>query len=110
VYDEDTVARIERGAAKSGDADPDGATRRRAAPVRRTGVGLAVAGAIALGLREVFDPPTRVEIEEVDPWAGGVTTANGVRFDWHPEPPQSVAHVAASHSSAATSADATGMT
>ena len=34
-----------------------------------------------LGLREVFDPPTRVVIEEVDPWTGG--GGNGrVRLHW----------------------------
>ena len=85
------MARIERGAARLA-AEGDGQRRHRA-PVRRTGVGLAVVGAMALGLREVFDPPDRVEIEEVDPWEERTATADGVRFDWHADPPRSVARI-----------------
>ena len=86
-YDDETLARIER-------------RRRRPAPqaappsrARRRGAALAIASGIALGLREVFDPPDRAEIEAVDPWQDDLAVRGPIRFRWHVEPAHSVVEV-----------------
>ena len=45
-----------------------------------------------MGLREVFDPPLRTEIEQVDPWEGGGTNP-WVRVYLDPDPRASIAEV-----------------
>jgi hypothetical protein len=85
-YDPETLARIER--------------RRRPAPrpttasrARSRSAALAIASGIALGLREVFDPPERAEIEAVDPWQDDLAVRGPIRFRWHDEPVRSVVEV-----------------
>ena len=41
-------------------------------------------------MREVFEPPARVEIEAVDPWLEGGAPDARVWFHWHRQPPRSV--------------------
>ena len=41
--------------------------------MRQRGAAGVLAAAMMMGLREVFDPPQRSEIEQVDPWEGGGT-------------------------------------
>ena len=43
-------------------------------------------------LREVFDPPRRSEIEQVDPWEGGGTNP-WVKVHLDPDPRQTIAEV-----------------
>jgi hypothetical protein len=95
VYDDATLARIER----AGGHTASGAREARAGaaappvgPAHRAGAALAIAAATAAGLREVFDPPERVRQEELDPWTGGGTHPR-VRFHWHPVPKLAVAEV-----------------
>jgi hypothetical protein len=85
VYDDDTVARID--AAVTGNDRP-----RPVGPIRRKSVAGAFAAAVMMGLREVFDPPQRSEIEQVDPWEGGGTKP-WVRVHLDPDPRQTVAEV-----------------
>ena len=57
---------------------------------RSGGAALALATGLTLGLREVFEPPARVEIEAVDPWLEGGAPDARVWFHWHRQPPRSV--------------------
>jgi hypothetical protein len=84
VYDDETLARIDAPADEPG-ARPVGKARRRSAAG-------AVAAAMMMGLREVFDPPTDVEIEQVDPWTGGGSNP-WVRVHYDPDPRHTVAEV-----------------
>jgi hypothetical protein len=83
LYDDETMARIE--AADETPARPVSKVRRRSAAG-------AVAAAMMMGLREVFDPPTNVEIEQVDPWTGGGSNP-WVRIHYDPDPRHTVAEV-----------------
>jgi hypothetical protein len=60
--------------------------------IRRRSAAGAVAAAMMMGLREVFDPPTNVEIEQVDPWSGGGSNP-WVRVHFDPDPRHTVAEV-----------------
>ena len=51
-----------------------------------------MAAAMMMGLREVFDPPQRSEIEQVDPWEGGGTNP-WVKVHLDPDPRQTIAEV-----------------
>ena len=84
VYDAETLARI--------DAAGPAARARPVGRVRQRGVAGAVAAAMMMGLREVFDPPRRSEIEQVDPWEGGGTNP-WVRIHLDPDPRQTIAEV-----------------
>jgi hypothetical protein len=84
VYDDETLARI--------DAPADEAAARPVGKVRRRSAAGAVAAAMMMGLREVFDPPTDVEIEQVDPWTGGGSNP-WVRVHYDPDPRHTVAEV-----------------
>lgn len=84
LYDAETAARIDAG----GPSDP----RRPVGRVRRKGVASAMAAAMMMGLREVFDPPRRSEIEQVDPWEGGGTNP-WVKVHLDPDPRQTIAEV-----------------
>jgi hypothetical protein len=83
LYDDETMARID--APSDEPARPVGKVRRRSAAG-------AVAAAMMMGLREVFDPPTDVEIEQVDPWTGGGSNP-WVRVHYDPDPRHTVAEV-----------------
>ncbi|HEX9259792.1 MAG TPA: hypothetical protein VF855_09665, partial [Acidimicrobiales bacterium] len=52
----------------------------------------AVAAAMVMGVRDVFQPEERPVIEAVDPWTDGGSHPR-VRFHWHPVPWLSVAEV-----------------
>ena len=84
VYDDETLARI--------DAPGDEFAARPVGKVRRRSAAGAVAAAMMMGLREVFDPPTDVEIEQVDPWTGGGSNP-WVRVHYDPDPRHTVAEV-----------------
>jgi hypothetical protein len=84
VYDDETIARI--------DAPVDEAAARAVGKARRRSAAGAVAAAMMMGLREVFDPPTNVEIEQVDPWTGGGSNP-WVRVHYDPDPRHTVAEV-----------------
>jgi hypothetical protein len=84
VYDDETLARI--------DAPGDEAAARPVGKVRRRSAAGAVAAAMMMGLREVFDPPTDVEIEQVDPWTGGGSNP-WVLVHYDPDPRHTVAEV-----------------
>ncbi len=85
MYDDDTMARIDR----AGSRTPHTTVGRA-----RTGGGaVALAAAVALGVRDVFEPPRHVEIEAIDPWIEGGSPSARVHFHWHPVPPRSVAVV-----------------
>jgi GNAT superfamily N-acetyltransferase len=84
VYDAETVARIEA-AAPAARPRPVGRVRQRSAAG-------ALAAAMMMGLREVFDPPQRSEIEQVDPWEGGGTNP-WVKVHLDPDPRQTIAEV-----------------
>jgi hypothetical protein len=84
VYDDDTLARI--------DAPADEPAARPISKARRRSAAGAVAAAMMMGLREVFDPPTDVGIEQVDPWTGGGSNP-WVRVHYDPDPRHSVAEV-----------------
>ena len=84
VYDDETLARI--------DAPGDEFAARPVGKVRRRSAAGAVAAAMMMGLREVFDPPLRTEIEQVDPWEGGGTNP-WVRVYLDPDPRASIAEV-----------------
>jgi hypothetical protein len=84
VYDDETIARI--------DAPADEPATRPVGKVRRRSAAGAVAAAMMMGLREVFDPPTDVEIEQVDPWTGGGSNP-WVRVHYDPDPRHTVAEV-----------------
>jgi GNAT superfamily N-acetyltransferase len=84
VYDAETLARI--------DAAGPAERPRPVGRVRQRGVAGAVAAAMMMGLREVFDPPRRSEIEQVDPWEGGGTNP-WVRIHLDPDPRQTIAEV-----------------
>ena len=87
VYDDATLARIDRPPRRR--TEPaDGAGRARAA-----GATIAVAAGLTLGLRDLFSPPTRVEVEAVDPWLDGGSPAARVRFRWHRHPPRSTVEI-----------------
>jgi hypothetical protein len=83
LYDDETLARIDA---------PDEPAARVVGKVRRRSAAGAVAAAMMMGLREVFDPPTNVEIEQVDPWSGGGTNS-WVRIHYDPDPRHTVAEV-----------------
>jgi hypothetical protein len=83
LYDDETMARIDAPATEP--VRPVGKGRRRSAAG-------AVAAAMMMGLREVFDPPTDVEIEQVDPWSGGGSNP-WVRIHYDPDPRHTVAEV-----------------
>jgi GNAT superfamily N-acetyltransferase len=83
-YDAETMARIEA----AGPAERP----RPVGRVRQRGVAASVAAAMMMGLREVFDPPRRSEIEQVDPWAGGGTNP-WVKVHLDPDPRQTIAEV-----------------
>ncbi len=85
VYDPETVARIDA-------ARPADVVRRPVGKVRQRSVAGAMAAAMMMGLREVFDPPQRSEIEQVDPWEGGGTNP-WVRVHLDPDPRESIAEV-----------------
>jgi hypothetical protein len=87
-YDEETLARIDG----ERPADDDAPAARPVSKVRRRSAAGAVAAAMMMGLREVFDPPTNVEIEQVDPWTGGGTNP-WVRVHYDPDPRRTVAEV-----------------
>jgi GNAT superfamily N-acetyltransferase len=84
VYDAETVARI--------DAAGPAARPRPVGRVRQRSVAGAMAAAMMMGLREVFDPPQRSEIEQVDPWEGGGTNP-WVKVRLDPDPRQTIAEV-----------------
>ena len=84
VYDDETLARI--------DAPGDEPAARPVGKVRRRSAAGAVAAAMMMGLREVFDPPTHVEIEQVDPWTGGGSNP-WVLVHYDPDPRHTVAEV-----------------
>ena len=84
VYDAETLARI--------DAAGPAQHPRPVGRVRQRSVAGAVAAAMMMGLREVFDPPRRSEIEQVDPWEGGGTNP-WVRVYLDPDPRQTIAEV-----------------
>jgi GNAT superfamily N-acetyltransferase len=84
VYDAETVARI--------DAAAPASRSRPVGRVRQRSVAGAMAAAMMMGLREVFDPPQRSEIEQVDPWAGGGTNP-WVKVHLDPDPRQTIAEV-----------------
>jgi hypothetical protein len=83
LYDDETMARIDA---------PDETPARPLSKVRRRSGAGAVAAAMMMGLREVFDPPTNVEIEQVDPWTGGGSNP-WVRIHYDPDPRHTVAEV-----------------
>jgi hypothetical protein len=86
LYDDATLARIERA------HRPSSASRRpmRANRVRASALALG----IAFGVQYSFEPPERVEVEEVDPWSGGGHHAR-VRLHWDPRPQHTIAEVLA---------------
>jgi GNAT superfamily N-acetyltransferase len=84
MYDAETVARIEA----AGPAERP----RPVGRVRQRGVAATMAAAMMMGLREVFDPPRRSEIEQVDPWEGGGTNP-WVKVHLDPDPRQTIAEV-----------------
>ena len=84
VYDAETVARI--------DAAGPAARPRPVGRVRQRSVAGAMAAAMMMGLREVFDPPHHSEIEQVDPWEGGGTNP-WVKVHLDPDPRQTIAEV-----------------
>ncbi len=84
VYDAETVARI--------DAAGPAARPRPVGRVRQRSVAGAMAAAMMMGLREVFDPPQHSEIEQVDPWEGGGTNP-WVKVHLDPDPRQTIAEV-----------------
>jgi hypothetical protein len=84
LYDDATLARIDR-ASRAGQRPPSGRGRAGLAAG-------AVAAAVVFGVREALDPPERVVIEELDPWAGGGGSGRVV-FHWHPVPWESLAEV-----------------
>jgi hypothetical protein len=84
LYDDETLARI--------DGSPEDEPARPVGRVRRRSAAGAVAAAMMMGLREVFDPPTNVEIEQVDPWTGGGSNP-WVRVHYDPDPRRTVAEV-----------------
>jgi GNAT superfamily N-acetyltransferase len=84
LYDAETAARI--------DAARPSEPPRPVGRVRRKGVAGAMAAAMMMGLREVFDPPTRSEIEQVDPWEGGGANP-WVKVHLDPDPRQTIAEV-----------------
>jgi hypothetical protein len=84
LYDEATLARIERV------HRPMSAGRR---PTRRSRTrACALALGIVLGVQYSFEPPDRVEVEEVDPWTGGGRHQR-VRLHWDPRPQHTIAEV-----------------
>ena len=84
VYDAETLARI--------DAAAPAWRPRPVGRVRQRGAAGALAAAMMMGLREVFDPPRRSEIEQVDPWEGGGTNP-WVKVHLDPDPRQTIAEV-----------------
>jgi GNAT superfamily N-acetyltransferase len=84
VYDAETVARI--------DAARPSPRPRPVGRVRQRGAAGAIAAAMMMGLREVFDPPQRSEIEQVDPWEGGGSNP-WVKVHLDPDPRQTIAEV-----------------
>jgi len=84
VYDAETVARIDAAGAAPRPR-PVGRVRQRSAAG-------AIAAAMMMGLREVFDPPQRSEIEQVDPWEGGGSNP-WVKVHLDPDPRQTIAEV-----------------
>lgn len=86
VYDDLTLARIER-------AHRGSSSGRRRLPHRRARAGVLALG-IVLGGQYVFEPPERVEVEEVDPWTGGGRHAR-IRLHWDPRPHHTIAEVLA---------------
>src|SRR5262249_54138328 len=84
LYDAETVARI--------DAARPAARPRPVGRVRQRGAAGAIAAAMMMGLREVFDPPQRSEIEQVDPWEGGGSNP-WVKVHLDPDPRQTIAEV-----------------
>jgi GNAT superfamily N-acetyltransferase len=85
LYDPETVARIDAGRTATLRPRPVSRARQR-------GAAGALAAAMMMGLREVFDPPRRTEIEQVDPWEGGGTNP-WVRVYLDPDPRASIAEV-----------------
>jgi hypothetical protein len=86
LYDDATLARIDRA------HRPASASRR---PILRNRVrASALTLGIVFGVQYSFDPPDRVEVEEVDPWTGGGRHAR-VRLHWDPRPQHTVAEVLA---------------
>jgi hypothetical protein len=85
VYDPETVARIEA-------ARPSDDRARPVRKVRHRSAAGVLAAAMMMGLREVFDPAQRSEIEQVDPWEGGGTNP-WVRVHLDPDPKQTIAEV-----------------
>jgi hypothetical protein len=84
LYDHATLARIER-------AHRPASAYRHPAPAHRTRAGVLALG-IVLGVQYSFDPPMRVEVEEVDPWNGGGRHER-VRLHWDPRPQHTIAEV-----------------
>jgi hypothetical protein len=64
--------------------------RRPLRPQRARAGALAIG--ILLGVQYSFEPPERVEVEEVDPWTGGGHHRR-VRLHWDPRPQHTVAEV-----------------
>jgi hypothetical protein len=87
LYDDETLARI--------DGYPPHPPRPTTGRARHTGVAMAVMAGIALGLREVLEPPRRSEIDTVDPWEDDDRGQRGIRFHWHPQPACSVVELPA---------------
>ena len=86
LYDDATLARIERA------HRPVSAGRRPTTPSRMRAGALALG--IVLGVQYSFEPPERVEVEEVDPWTGGGRHPR-VRLHWDPRPQYTIAEVLA---------------
>lgn len=86
MYDDATLARIER-------AHRPVSARRRSTRPSRTRAG-ALALGIVLGVQYSFEPPERVEVEEVDPWIGGGRHRQ-VRLHWDPRPQHTIAEILA---------------
>jgi hypothetical protein len=86
LYDDATLARIERA------HRPASASGRPVRPNRvRAG---ALALGIVLGVQHSFEPPERVEVEEIDPWTSGGRHAR-LRLHWDPRPQHTIAEVLA---------------
>ena len=77
-----------------------GRSRRRAEPADGAGRARAAGGhdrrrrrAHARACATCSTPPTRVEVEEVDPWLDGGSPTARVRFRWHRHPPRSTVEI-----------------
>jgi hypothetical protein len=96
VYDDETLARIDDAGRGRRAPHPAGIPPRPepGAPsaAQRATAAIAIATATAIGMRDVFEAPERVRLEELDPWADGGSNPR-VRFHWHPVPRLSVAEV-----------------